>query len=191
VAEVVHLAKAAECRFIVVEDLDFTDTRQVGRETLGRGRRGKRFRRIVAGMPTRRFRELLVGMAANGGLWVVAVDPAWTSVWGGRYWQAPLNQSTKGPVTVSRHHAAALVIGRRGLGYRARRRGWCAWRRPEDRQQRAANSAGQATAPGAARPHRRSYRSRRTRDPRVQEDSGQGHRPIRPGCPSGVPLGTR
>ena len=150
VAEVVHLAKAADCRSIVVEDLDFTGARQVGRETLGRGRRSKRFRRIVAGMPTRRFRELMVGMAANAGLWVVAVDPAWTSVWGGRYWQAPLNQSTQGPVTVTRHHAAALVIGRRGLGYRARRRGWCAWRRPEDRQQRAANSAGQATAPGAA-----------------------------------------
>ena len=149
VAEVVHLAKAADCRCIVVEDLDFADARQTGRETLGRGARGRRFRRLVAGMPTRRFRELLVGMAANADLWVVAVDPAWTSVWGARYWQAPLNQSTKTSVTVSRHHAAAVVIGRRGLGYRARRRGGCAWRRPEDRQQKAADSAGQAMAPGA------------------------------------------
>jgi len=145
VAEVVHLAKAADCRCIVVEDLDFADARQTGRETLGRGARGRRFRRLVAGMPTRRFRELLVGMAANADLWVVAVDPAWTSVWGARYWQAPLHQSTKTSVTVSRHHAAAVVIGRRGLGYRARRRGWCAWRRPEDRRQRAADSARQAT----------------------------------------------
>jgi hypothetical protein len=55
VAEVVHLAKAADCRCIVVEDLDFADTRQTGRETLGRGAGGKRFRRLVAGMPTRRF----------------------------------------------------------------------------------------------------------------------------------------
>jgi hypothetical protein len=144
VAEVVQLAKAADCRYIVVEDLDFADARQTGRETLGRGARGKRFRRLVAGMPTRRFRELLVGMAANAELWVMAVDPAWTSVWGARYWQAPLNQQTKTSVTVSRHHAAAVVIGRRGLGYRARRRGGRAWRRPEDRQQRAADSAGQA-----------------------------------------------
>jgi IS605 OrfB family transposase len=144
VAEVVHLAKAADCRCIVVEDLDFADARQTGRETMGRGAGGKRFRRLVAGMPTRQFRQLLVGMAANAGLWVVAVDPAWTSVWGARYWQAPLNQSTKTSVTVTRHHAAAVVIGRRGLGYRARRRGWCAWRRPEDRRQRAADSAGQA-----------------------------------------------
>jgi hypothetical protein len=149
VAEVVHLAKAADCRCLVVEDLDFADARQIGRETLGRGRRGKRFRRVVAGMPTRKFRDLLVGMAANAELWVVAVDPAWTSVWGGRYWQAPLVEQTKVSVAVSRHHAAAVVIGRRGLGYRARRRGGCAWRRPEDRQQRAADSAGQATTLGA------------------------------------------
>jgi hypothetical protein len=151
VAEVVHLAKAAGCRCIVVEDLDFADARQAGRETLGRGARGKRFRRLVAGMPTRRFRELLVGMAANAELWVVAVDPAWTSAWGGRYWQGPLNRSTKASVTVSRHHAAAVVIGRRGLGYRARRRGWCACRRPEDRRQKAADSAGQAMTLRATR----------------------------------------
>jgi hypothetical protein len=122
VAEVVHLAMAADCRCIVVEDLDFADARQAGRETLGRGTRGKRFRHTVAGLPTRQFRDLLAGMAANAGLWVVAVDPAWTSVWGARYWQAPLNQSTKNSVTMSRHHAAAVVIGRRGLGLGARRR---------------------------------------------------------------------
>jgi hypothetical protein len=142
VAQVIHLAAQHGCSSIVVEDLDFTDARQTGRETLGRGKRGKRFRRVVAGIPTRKFRDLLAGMASNAGLWVVAVDPAWTSVWGGRYWQAALNQQTRTPVTVSRHHAAAVVIGRRGLGYRARRRGWCAWRRPEDRQQRATDSAG-------------------------------------------------
>src|SRR6266511_909948 len=65
-------------------------------------------------------------MATNHGLWIIAVEPVWTSVWGGRYWQLPLNQSTRGSVTVSRHHAAAVVIGRRGLGHRARRRGGCA-----------------------------------------------------------------
>jgi hypothetical protein len=150
VAEVVRLATQHHCRAIVVEDLDFADVRQVGRETLGRGRRGKQFRRVVAGIPTRRFRDLLVGMAANARLWVVAVDPAWTSVWGGRYWQVPLDQSTKTSVAVSRHHAAALVIGRRGLGYRARRRKGCARVRPGDRARRAADSAGQAMTPGTA-----------------------------------------
>ena len=150
VAELVGLARQDGCQTIVVEDLDFADARHSGRETLGRGARGRRFRRVVAGMPTAAFRELLVGMAANAGLWVVAVDPAWTSVWGGRYWQFPLDHSTKVSVAVSRHHAAAVVIGRRGLGYRARRRGGCARVRPEDRIWRAADSAGQAMASGAA-----------------------------------------
>lgn len=131
VAAIIRLARAGECRSIMVEDLDFADARQTGRETLGRSARGKTFRRTVAGMPTRAFRDLLVGMAANADLWVVAVDPAWTSKWGERYWQAPLTESTKTSVAVSRHHAAAVVIGRRGLGLGARRR------------------------PGVTRPHRR------------------------------------
>jgi hypothetical protein len=50
------------------------------------------------------------------------VDPAWTSVWAGRYWQGLLNQQVKASVTVSRHHAAVVVIGRRGLGFGAQRR---------------------------------------------------------------------
>jgi hypothetical protein len=122
ITSVLLLANASGCRSLMVEDLDFADARQSGRETLGRGRRGKRFRRSISGIPTRRFRTLLVGMAANHGLSVVAVDPGWTSVWGRRHWQAPLNQSTKRSVTVSGHHAAAVVIGRRGLGLGARRR---------------------------------------------------------------------
>jgi hypothetical protein len=191
VAEVVHLARQHGCRSIVVEDLHFADARQAGRERFGRGARGKRFRRVVAGMPTRRFRRLLAGMAVNAGLWVVAVDSAWTSVWGGRHWQAPLDQQTKASVTVSRHHAAALVIGRRGLGYRARRRGGCARVRPEDRIGRAADSAGQGTAPVRRSSRPGSYPSRRHRDPAVREDSGQGHRLTRPARPSGVPSETR
>jgi hypothetical protein len=57
-------------------------------------------------------------MAADAGLWVVAVDPGWTSTWGQRYWQASLNRSTRGSIIVTRQHAAA-VIGRRGLGFGA------------------------------------------------------------------------
>jgi hypothetical protein len=122
ITAVLHLATASSCRSIVVENLDFTDARQVGRETLGRGARGKRFRRAIAGIPTRKFRDLLTGMAANAGLWIIAVDPGWTSVWGRHYWQAPSNQSTKPSITVTGHHAAAVVIARRGLGMGARRR---------------------------------------------------------------------
>jgi hypothetical protein len=89
VAAIIRHATTHGCRSIMVEDLDFADARQIGRETMGRGRRGKRFRRTVAGIPTRQFRQLLVAMAANAGIWVVAVDPGWTSKWGKRYWQAP------------------------------------------------------------------------------------------------------
>lgn len=122
VTSIVRLATASGCRSLVVEDLDFTDVRQNGREMLGHGRRGRSIRRIIAGIPTRRFRTLLVGMAVNAGLWVVAVDPGWTSKWGGRYWKTPLGRETKQSVTVTGHHAAAVVIGRRGLGFGARRR---------------------------------------------------------------------
>jgi hypothetical protein len=152
VATIIRLATQRGCRSVIVEDLDVADARQAGRETLGRGRHGRRFRRTVAGMPTRAVRQALVGMAANAGLWVVAVDPAWTSKWAGYYWEQPLNQQTRqstsppAAATVSNHHAAAVVIGRRGLGYRARRRGGCARARPEDRARRAADSAGRPTA---------------------------------------------
>jgi hypothetical protein len=122
IGAIVCLAIASGCRSLIVENLNFTDACHTGREKLGRGRRGKRFRRIISRIPTRAFRDLLVGMAANHGLWVIAVDPGWTSVWGRRYWQTPLNESTKKPISVSGHHAAAVVIGRRGLGLGARRR---------------------------------------------------------------------
>jgi hypothetical protein len=156
VAAIIRLAKGHGCRSITVENLDFTDARQVGRETLGRGQRGKAFRRMVAGMPTRAFRELLVAMAANADLWVVAVDPAWTSKWGERYWQEPLTESTKTSVTVSRHPAAAVVIGRRGLGLGARRR------------------------PGVTRPHRRMGKGELPARPGEQVLGRQG-----PGPPGG------
>jgi hypothetical protein len=114
------IAKRQGCAGLVIENLGFADARATGRETMGRGRRGKQFRRTVAGIPTARFRERLRGMACHAGLVVIAVDPAYTSIWGGRYWQRPLQQQTK--TTVTRHHGAAMAIGRRGLGHRVRRR---------------------------------------------------------------------
>ena len=45
---------------------------------MGRGRRGKTFRRAVAGIPAAQFRERVRGMAFAQGLVVVAVDPAYT-----------------------------------------------------------------------------------------------------------------
>jgi hypothetical protein len=120
ISQLIALAKANGCRVIAIENLDFAQARAEGRETLGRGQRGRRFRHVVAGIPTGRFRDRLTQMCANRGLWVIAVDPAFTSRWGREHWQAALQKTGATAVTV--HHAAAVVIGRRSLGHRARRR---------------------------------------------------------------------
>jgi len=110
------------CSLIVVENLDFADARATGRETLGRGKRGKRLRRTVAGIPTRKFRTRLTGMASRRGIAIIGVDPAYTSRWGAQHWHRPLQQQTSDPATVTAHHGAAAAIGRRGLGLAIRRR---------------------------------------------------------------------
>ena len=177
VSACIRLASAHNCRSIVIENLDFTDVRQTGREGLGRGPRGKAFRRIVAGIPTRQFRDLIVGMAANAKVWVIAVDPRWTSTWGSYHWKQPLNHSTKPAITVTGHHAAAVVIGRRGLGLSARRR------------------------PGVTRPHQRMGKgelparpdggSWAARDPDLREARGRRPSRTRPVGPNGAGSGTR
>jgi hypothetical protein len=120
ITTLIALAEEHGCAGIVIENLGFTDARATGRETMGRGRRGKTFRRTVSGIPTARFRERLRNMAYHRSLVVIAVDPAYTSRWGAAHWQHPLQQQTT--TTVTRHHAAAVAIGRRGLGHRIRRR---------------------------------------------------------------------
>lgn len=120
ITELIDLAQANGCEGLAIENLGFADARATGRESMGRGKRGKTFRRTVASLPTTKFRERLRGMAYHRGLVVVAVDPAYTSQWGGRHWQAPLQQQSK--TTVTRHHGAAVAIGRRALGHGLRRR---------------------------------------------------------------------
>lgn len=124
VSQLIHLAHLHDCASLVIEDLDFADARATGREKLGRGRRGKTFRRTVAGIPTAKFRDRLTGMAHHAGLSVIAVDPAYTSKWGAQHWLGALKEqtSTGTTTTVTGHHAAAVVVGRRGLGCTARRR---------------------------------------------------------------------
>ena len=90
ISAVIGLARERGCRAIVIEDLDFADAREQGRERHGsrpsHGRRGRRYRALVSGLPTARFRDRLVQMAANAGLAVIAVDPAYTSRWGAEHW---------------------------------------------------------------------------------------------------------
>ena len=121
ISGLIALARQHGCAGIAMENLGFADARATGRETMGRGRRGKAFRRTVARIPTARFRERLRGMAYHAGLVVVAVDPAYTSRWGGQHWTTPMQDQSK-KTTVTRHHAAGLAIGRRALGHGIRRR---------------------------------------------------------------------
>ena len=114
-------AVTAHADAIAIENLNFADARATGRETMGRGRRGKKFRRTVAGIPTAQFRERLIAMAANRGIWIIAIDPAYTSRWGGQHWTKPLQQRTSGH-TVTRHQAAAVAIGRRAHGHSIKRK---------------------------------------------------------------------
>ena len=116
VTELLDLAGAHGCRLVVVENLGFSDMRTTGRERYGSN---KRFRRTVCGIPTAQFRDRLHAMASRRGIAVAGVPAAYSSIWGAEHWHAPL--STK-QHKVSRHTAAAVVLGRRALGHSARRR---------------------------------------------------------------------
>ncbi|MGH3293993.1 MAG: hypothetical protein ACRDP7_19510 [Trebonia sp.] len=133
VTRLIATAKASGARFLVIEDLDFAEARAEGRERTGnrpsRGKRGRGFRRLIAGIPTARFRDRLVQMTANAGLSVVVVDAAYSSRWGAEHWLAPLREHHP---ELSGHHAAALVLGRRGQGHRARNRATRNRTAPED-----------------------------------------------------------
>jgi hypothetical protein len=123
ITTILATARKHRASAVVIENLDFADARCQGRERTGnrpsRGRRGRAFRHQAAGIPTARFRDRLTTMAANTGMAVIAVDPAYTSRWAAQHWLAPLQQHHP---KLTGHHAAAFVIGRRGLGLRARRR---------------------------------------------------------------------
>src|SRR5207247_1324820 len=116
ITSLIATARTRGARAIVIEDLDFAGARAEGRERHGsrpsRGRRGRSFRRAVAGIPTGKLRDRLVQMAANASLSVIVVDPAYTSRWAAEYWLRPLREHHP---KATGHHAAALVIGRRGL----------------------------------------------------------------------------
>ncbi|GHJ49497.1 transposase [Catellatospora sp. TT07R-123] len=109
-----HWATTCGVTAIAVEDLDFTaDTT---REKHGRR---SRFRKLISGMPTARLRARLTSMADQTGITIIAVDPAYTSKWGAQHWQQPLHTPA---CKTTRHDAAAVVIGRRAQGHKARRR---------------------------------------------------------------------
>jgi hypothetical protein len=134
ITRLIHYTRRHGITNVAVEDLDFADARNVGRETMGRGPRGKRFRRTAAGIPTAVVRNRLSAQASRHGIGLFAVNPAYTSVWGDQHWRSPYEN-------VTRHQAAATVIGRRAQGLKARRRKGVTRMRPEDRVVRATDQA--------------------------------------------------
>ncbi|BEL42054.1 hypothetical protein [Mycobacteroides abscessus] len=160
ITRLLHLAAQHGCASISIENLGFEQARNTGRETMGRGRRGKRFRRTVAGIPTATFRNRLAGMAATAGLSVIAVDPAYTSRWGRQHWLPGLQTSDP---TIDGHRAAAVVIGRRSLGHRARRK-------PVGPVTRQRTRDGQPARPATRRSQ--PSRSRVTATPRAHDAAG-------------------
>lgn len=109
-----HYARRCGVTAIAIEDLDFE-----GGKSRESGGRTKRLRRVVSRFPTTRLKVRLVAMAAERGIAVIAVDPAYTSRWGAQHWQRPLSTPRR---EITRHDAAAVAIGRRALGHPIRRR---------------------------------------------------------------------
>ncbi|MET7367695.1 IS200/IS605 family accessory protein TnpB-related protein [Streptomyces sp. NPDC005566] len=129
----INWAKQSGVTTIGIEDLDFTTEKT--REKHGRR---KKFRQLISGIPTGKLKARLISMAAQQGLAIVAVDPAYTSMWGGQHWQKPLTTPSR---RMSRHDAAGIAIGRRALGYPIRRR---TAPPPHDRSDRVGHRTAQA-----------------------------------------------
>ncbi|MEU1595922.1 IS200/IS605 family accessory protein TnpB-related protein [Streptomyces sp. NPDC005708] len=163
---------------IAVEDLDFAADKT--REKHGRR---KRFRQVISGMPVSKLRARLVSMAAELGVTIVAVDPAYTSRWGAQHWHKPLtNKSRK----TSRHDAASIAIGRRALGHRIRRR---TAPPPHDQSDRMGHRTAQAghgtpgregTRPRILGPRTRSTGTRRGANAGDQDAQHRSERPTEP-----------
>ena len=111
VSQLVKWAKQQGASVVAVEKLNFTDARTLGRQKGRRGKAGRTTRRKMCGIPTSRFTHTMASAAYRHGMAVVAVDPAYTSIWGQRYWKKPLDRSRR--QRGDGHQAAAVVIGRR------------------------------------------------------------------------------
>ena len=157
VSQLVKWAKQQGVAVIAVEKLNFEDIRTLGRQRGRRGKPGKTIRRKVCGIPTARFVHTMSSAAYRNGMTVIAVDPAYTSIWGARYWKKPLDRSRR--QHGDRHQAAAVVIGRRSQGHSEKRKDGQILLLPEDRcrratVQRTANTTGMAHTAGNDRRER-------------------------------------
>ena len=166
-------AKGNDAAYAAIEKLDFGDIRAAGRNNRHRrGKAGRTTRRKVAGIPTAQFTHALASASHKHRMPVIAVDPAYTSIWGARYWQAPLNKSNR--QKGDRHQASAVVTGRRSQGHSPKRRpvktGHDQQPNTEDRQRRAACET-KATTPDMATGKVNDERERPTSASTVRTDN--------------------
>ena len=103
-----------------IERLDFADIRALGRHKFRRGRAGRATRQKVCGIPTAKTSRAASSTSRRTDMALIAVDAAYTSIWGRRWWEKPLNQSRR--QQGDGHQAAAAVIGRRSQGHGAKRK---------------------------------------------------------------------
>jgi IS605 OrfB family transposase len=105
---VLEHARATGATAIAVEDLDFADSKS--REKFGRR---KAFRHTIHGVPTAQFKDRVVAMAATQGLAMIAVDPRYTSRYGGASWQLALTtpRSSRPETKVPRSRSDAEPSG--------------------------------------------------------------------------------
>jgi hypothetical protein len=120
ISVLLRAAKVRGCKAVSIENLNFADARATGRDTLGRGKRGKRFRRTVAGIPTAQFRDRIAAMATAADIWIIAVDPRNTSKHGAKFWKPELARRRHDRPKTG-HHAAAAMIARRAQHLRITR----------------------------------------------------------------------
>jgi hypothetical protein len=182
IIQALDLAQARGCSLVAVENLGFDQIRATGRERYGSARR---FRKVICGLPTAQFRERLAAMAARRGIAVVGVPAAYSSIWGRAHWQRPTSTARH---KVSGHTAAAVVLGRRALGHRARRKA------PASPGVTAGDQRIEAAGPGPAPAE--SYHVPETRRPRERPQgprrspAARGHWP-KAGTPARTPGQTR
>jgi IS605 OrfB family transposase len=174
ITRLIHYTLRHRIATIAVEDLDFVDARTTGRETMGRGQRGKRFRKTVAGLPTAVFRNRLAAQTSRHGIRLLAVNPAYTSAWGEQHWRKPYPN-------VTRHQAAATVIGRRAQGHKAWRREGVTRTRPEDRVVRATNQTAPHSRPATTDSrHQQRKRGTKSRHPNRARTRQPGRATVAP-----------
>ena len=197
ISAVIELARERGCRAVVIEDLDFADAREQGRERRdSRPSRGPARPQLpCAGLrhPDRAVPGSAGPDGRQRGPGRHRCRPGLHLPLGGRA-LARSATGTSFPIPASGHHAAAVVIGRRALGHRARRRAGVTGGGQRTSRRRAAPRAPAATrATRNGRPHqaqrqphrrRKTATARRTRPP----DQAAQDRPGPPTSQDYVPL---